>query len=85
MLPNAPKAQTMLKRRKLFLQGDLTAKFPGKKDDNLNTEFVEGVVPKSIPKKIKQVKNAADALKAVGSIAPDAGKDVRYYLSRRAC
>lgn len=64
---------------KKFIEGDLSAKVPGAKSPTITLEFLEGLRPKLIEKKIAKAKDLPAILKAIDSIASD-DKDVRYYL-----
>ncbi len=62
-----------------FLESDLTAPFPKKKDDTLDLEFLENVQLKPIDKAIKVAKTAKQKIDVGYDTA--ASNDVRYYLN----
>lgn len=64
---------------KLFIEGPLTAKTPGKRDTGLDFEHLKGIVPQGIPKKIvAKPEGFQNQIKALDAIA--AKDDIRYYL-----
>lgn len=65
---------------KLFIEGPLTAKTPGKRDAGLDFEHLTGIVPQGIPKKIVAKPDGyANQIKTLDPIA--AKDDIRYYLN----
>lgn len=65
---------------KLFLEGPLTAKTPGKRDTGLDFEHLKDIVPQGIPKKIVAKPDGyANQIKTLDPIA--AKDDIRYYLN----
>lgn len=65
---------------KLFLEGPLTAKTPGKRDTGLDFEHLKDIVPQGIPKKIVAKPDGyANQIKTLDPLA--AKGDIRYYLN----
>lgn len=78
---NKQASQDYAQAVKVFLEGSLTTKPPTKKQDKLDTEFVQGVNPQPIPKSIsaKTPTTFDGQLKAIDAIA--AKQDPRNYLN----